>query len=493
MRTSNGGQPTIVSIAARAGVSIASVSRVLNGQPARPDTVARVRRAADELGYVPNAVARSLKGGRTRQLTFAMPDIGNPVYVAMVRAIQAVTKAAGYRLLLHSTDAVAEDELAVLRSLGDRTSDGLIICPIRITEAHIEALTNAAGPVVVIGSLPAGVPVDSVRADSIAGAAMAVRHLFAGGRRRIALINGPPDTVPGHNRERGYRLALTGCGLSYDERLVVHTEFGIGPGTAAARRLLETAAPFDAVFCANDQLALGAAHALLAAGLRIPQDVAVAGMDDSALAQAGWPPLTSVDLGSSERGRLAAEMLLDRLEAADAGADDVDDAGNVRSSNGGRGGSGSAGRGRAGGRATDHLRGDDPGPDDGAHDSAGHRPGDDVTDRVTDAERDADPDPDTDPGGAPGGSPGRQDGGGRDGVGPAGGDRSGAAGSGPSRRPDVPTASPVDAGRRPRPRPGRPQPPVGTARTTTAPPRLVVRASTAPATTPPRPPETRFA
>ncbi|MDT0345123.1 LacI family DNA-binding transcriptional regulator [Streptomyces litchfieldiae] len=310
----NGGQPTIVSIAARAGVSIASVSRVLNGQGARRDTTERVRRAAAELGYVPNAVARSLKGGRTRQLTFAMPDIGNPVYVAMVRAIQAVTKAAGYRLLLHSTDAVAEDELAVLRSLGDRTSDGLIICPIRITDEHIETLITAAGPVVVIGSLPPGVPVDSVRADSVAGAAIAVRHLHATGRRRIAFINGPSDTVPGHNRDEGYRTALAECGLTYDERLVVHTDFDIDSGAAAARRLL-TEAP-DAVFCANDQLALGAAHTLLARGLRIPEDVAVAGMDDSALAQAGWPPLTSVDLGSSERGRRAAELLLDRLENA---------------------------------------------------------------------------------------------------------------------------------------------------------------------------------
>lgn len=310
------GQPTIFSIAERAGVSIASVSRVLNGVGARRDTVERVERAAAELGYVPNAVARSLKGGRTRQLTFAMPDIGNPVYVAMVRAIQAVTKAAGYRLLLHSTDAVVEDELAVLRSLGDRTSDGLIICPIRITDAHVEALRTAAGPVVVIGSLPDGVPVDSVRADSVAGAALAVRHLHETGRRRIAFVNGPSDTVPGGNRDAGYRAALDDCGLVYDPDLVVHTDFGIESGAEATDRLL--AARPDAVFCANDQLALGAARALHARGLRIPEDVAVAGMDDSVLAQAGWPPLTSVDLGSTERGRRAADLLLRRLDTPEA-------------------------------------------------------------------------------------------------------------------------------------------------------------------------------
>ncbi|AXK37812.1 LacI family transcriptional regulator [Streptomyces armeniacus] len=322
-----GGPPTVETIAERAGVSIASVSRVLNGHGARPDTVRRVERAATELGYVPNAVARSLKGGRSLQLTFAMQDIGNPVYVSMVRQIQAITKAHGYRLLLHSTDAVVEDELAVVRSLADRTSDGLVLCPIRITPEHLEALRGAAQPVVVIGSLPddAEPPVDSVRADSVTGAELAVRHLIRTGRRRIAFVNGPADTVPGRNRYRGYRAALADCGLASDPALVTNTDFTIEAGTEALHRLLDEdragsgSGPgrLDAVFCANDQLALGAAHALHARGLRIPADVAVAGMDDTSLTRASWPPLTSVDLGSAERGRIAAEMLLDRITERD--------------------------------------------------------------------------------------------------------------------------------------------------------------------------------
>ncbi|WP_346777272.1 LacI family DNA-binding transcriptional regulator [Streptomyces sp. HNM0575] len=341
-----GGAPTVETIAERAGVSIASVSRVLNGHGARPETVRRVERAAAEVGYVPNAVARSLKGGRTRQLTFAMQDIGNPVYVAMVRQIQSIAKAEGYRLLLHSTDAVAEDELAVVRSLADRTSDGLILCPIRITPEHIEALRTAARPVVVIGSLPEEerVPVDSVRADSVAGAGLAVRHLAETGRRRIAFVNGPADTVPGRNRHLGYHRALAACGLRADPELVVTTEFTIEAGASAMHRLLDrltaggagTSAGgpgvsahepgdpggpgLDAVFCANDQLALGASQALHSRGLRIPGDVAVVGMDDTVLVRAGWPPLTSVDLGSAERGRIAAEMLLERISGPRAGS-----------------------------------------------------------------------------------------------------------------------------------------------------------------------------
>lgn len=319
---SDGGPPTIVSIAERAGVSIASVSRVLNGVGARPDTVRKVERAATELGYVPNAVAQSLKGGRTKQLTFAMQDIGNPVYVAMVREIQAVTRTAGYRLLLHSTDAVIEDELAVVRSLGDRTSDGLILCPIRITPEHIEVLRNAAGPVVVIGSLPGEVPpVDAVQADSISGARLAVEHLVASGRRRIAFVNGPVDTVPGHNRRQGYRTALADHGIPYDPALERATSFGLAAGREAMLDLFDSGAAPDAVLGANDQLALGASQAAHERGLRIPGDLAITGMDDSDLARAGWPPLTSVDLGSKERGRTAAHMLLERL--AGAGLDET--------------------------------------------------------------------------------------------------------------------------------------------------------------------------
>ncbi|MEV5594267.1 LacI family DNA-binding transcriptional regulator [Streptomyces sp. NPDC052496] len=312
-----GGAPTVETIAARAGVSIASVSRVLNGHGARPDTVTRVERAAAELGYVANAVARSLKGGRSMQLTFAMQDIGNPAYVSMVREIQAVMKPAGYRLLLHSTDAVVADELAVLRDLADRTSDGLILCPIRVTPRHLEALARAARPVVVIGSLPDGPPhgplVDSVRADSVTGAAAAVRHLAETGRRRIAFVNGPADTVPGHHRALGYRTGLESCGIELDPTLTATTDFTVEAGAAALHGLLDARPDLDAVFCANDQLALGGSQALHSRGLSIPGDVAVVGMDDTLLARAGWPPLTSVDLGSAERGRIAAQMMLDRL------------------------------------------------------------------------------------------------------------------------------------------------------------------------------------
>lgn len=309
--------PTITTIAERAGVSIASVSRVLNGLPTSEATVRAVRVAADELGYVPNSVARSLKSSRTNQVAFAMADIGNPTYVAMVRAMQPVLKDAGFRLILHSTDADIDDELDALRRLGERYADGLIISPIRVTERHLEAFAEARAPVVVIGSVPDGTPVDNVRADSRTGIRLALDHLYALGRRRIGFVNGPLDTVPGAARARAYADALTELGLPHDPALIEIGDFYRADGAAATRRLLARTRP-DALMCANDLIALGALDVLRAEGLRVPEDVAVVGTDDTDLAPVAWPTLTSVALGSAERGRRAAELMLDRLADGDA-------------------------------------------------------------------------------------------------------------------------------------------------------------------------------
>lgn len=311
---SAGEVPTITTVARLANVSVASASRVLNGIRTSPDTFARVTEAADAVGYVPNAAARSLRSRRTGQIAFAMPDVGNPVYTTMVSSIQDVARTRGWRLLLHSTGADAEDELAMVRDLKHRFVDGLILASLHLTDAHADELRHAAAPVVVIGQPTKGTPVDTVRAHSRKGAAEAVRHLHAVGRRRIAFVNGPQHTVPGASRRRGYLDGLRSCGLARDDALIeVAADFMIEPGRGATERLLGRARP-DAILCANDLLAVGALAELHAAGLDVPGDVALVGMDDSALCEVTWPPLTSVDLGSAERARIAAELLLERIE-----------------------------------------------------------------------------------------------------------------------------------------------------------------------------------
>lgn len=309
--------PTIATVARVANVSIASASRVLNGMTTRAQTTERVLRAAEQVGFVPNAAARSLRSRRTGQIAFAMPDIANPAYTTMVTAIEEVTRERGLRLLLHATGSDAEDELSLLRDLRHRFVDGLILASLRVTDRHLEELGRAAAPVVLIHGRPLRAATDLVRGHSRKGAADAVRHLHAGGRRRIAFLNGPGSTVPGAERHRGYRDGLRSCRLAYDEALVEAGErFGISDGKEAVERLLARGARPDAIFCANDLLAVGALAALHGAGFEVPQDVALVGMDNSPLAEVSWPPLTSVDLGSSKRARIAAELLMERINGS---------------------------------------------------------------------------------------------------------------------------------------------------------------------------------
>ena len=243
-----------------------------------------------------------------------MPDVGNPVYTAMVASIQEVARAAGVRLLLHSTGADSEDELALVRDLRHRFVDGLILASLHLTQAHAVELTVSAAPVVVIGRPTVGTSVDTVRAYSRRGASEAVRHLHAVGRTRIAFVNGPTHTAPGSSRRRGYLDGLRSCGLPRDEELIeVAADFMVEPGRRAAELLLARIRP-DAILCANDLLAVGALAALRDAGLEVPGQVALVGMDNSELSALTWPALTTVDLGSFERARIAAELLLARIE-----------------------------------------------------------------------------------------------------------------------------------------------------------------------------------
>ena len=306
--------PTLATVAKLANVSVASASRVINGIKTNPETMQRVREAAEAVGYVPNAAARSLRSRRTGQIAFAMPDVSNPVYISMVSSIAQVARAKGSRLILHSTDGDLADELGFLEDLKQRYVDGLILVSLEFTPRHAEAVENAAVPVVVIGTPGKGVKVDTVRPNSRRGAADAVRHLYGLGRRRIALVNGPEQTAPGSARKLGYLDGLRACGLERDAALMQPAgDFTIGEGTIAVAQLMSRAKP-DAIFCANDLLALGALSALRTAGKAVPDDVALVGMDNTNLSEVTSPPLTSVDIGSGERARLAAELLLARIE-----------------------------------------------------------------------------------------------------------------------------------------------------------------------------------
>jgi LacI family transcriptional regulator, galactose operon repressor len=309
-------RPTLVQVAEHAGVSVASASRALNGASASLEMVERVEAAAAQLGYVADVMARSLKVGRTEQLALSVADLGNPVYVTMMRAVETVVRGAGYRLVLSSTGSDAEEEIQILRNLNRGYADGLMMSPLRITPGLIAELSASRLPLVVVGTLPAGVKVDNVRANSPRGIGLAVDHLVATGRRRIAFLNGPLDTVPGARRARGFARACRAAGLPDTQPRVVAGDFTHDAGQRAAEDLLDGPLP-DALLCANDLLAVGAMRTLLHRGIRVPEEVAVVGMDDTDLARQCTPSLTSVSLGSAERGRLAATLLLERLADPD--------------------------------------------------------------------------------------------------------------------------------------------------------------------------------
>jgi LacI family transcriptional regulator, galactose operon repressor len=305
---------TVVMVAERAGVSIASVSRVLNGLPTSDDVRASVLDAAAHLDYVPDAVARSLKVGRTEQVALAVADVGNPVYVSMMHAISDVLVTAGYRLVIASTGAQPDDQLGILDSLNRGYCDGLILIPLRITDELIAALTATRHPVVVIGTLPPGVGLDNVRADSPAGVGLALAHLAAHGRRRVAFVNGPVDTVPGSARLSGFVQHAAELGLATSAEMQVEADdFTHDAGVPAVEELLAQATP-DAIVCANDLLAVAAIKVLRQHGVSVPGDVAVVGMDDTDICELVVPTLTSVNLGSQQRAAAAARLLLERLD-----------------------------------------------------------------------------------------------------------------------------------------------------------------------------------
>lgn len=306
---------TLNEVAARAGVSLASASRALNGESASAATVARVRQAAEELSYVPDARGRSLKMGSTQQLAFAVADVGNPVYVEMMRAVEDTVSKAGYRVLISSTRSSVDTEIDLLESLKRGFADGLIISPLRIRTDFLKALSGLTIPVVVIGNLPAEVAVDNVQANSSSGIGLAVQHLVDTGRRRIGFVNGPEDTTPGAIRGKGFTAAMRKAGMPQrkDDREVA-ADFTFAAGLNAARTLLARKDDLDAVIAANDLIAAAVLHAAQEIDLDVPRSLAIVGMDDSALASQLHPTLTSVSLGSAERGRTAAELLLARIQ-----------------------------------------------------------------------------------------------------------------------------------------------------------------------------------
>lgn len=305
---------TLADVARRAGVSVASVSRVLNGLPASSATAERIRQAADDLRYLPDLAARSLKIRRTDQISLMVDDLGNPAYISMMRGVEKVLRAARYRLQLTATGSEADLGMSTaIHTVSRGYADGLIICPLRINDELVDVLKSSPIPVVVIGTLPRGVQLDNVTVDSAQGIHLGMDHLHELGRRRIAFLGGPIDTNPGSRRLAGYLDAVQDIGQPDDPDLRVFAEaFTYDAAIPAVEELLSRTS-FDGLMAANDVMAIGGMHGLDNHHLRVPEDVAVIGVDDSEVTAFTNPTLSSIDLGAERRGGLAAQLLLRRL------------------------------------------------------------------------------------------------------------------------------------------------------------------------------------
>lgn len=317
---------TIYDVAQKAGVSPATVSRVLNGKATVDGGLrARVLEAVEALQFVPSSTARSLVTKRTNRVALVIPDITNPYYPEIMRGAQDALDVRGYHLILSNTDDDTERELRYINMLQQVGMDGLIISP--AAPAHnpskrkrrnpLSDLLEGLGiPIVGVSPEPPSPNADQVTVDEEGVAEHAVRHLIELGHTRIGLINGPPDHQVSLRRSAGYKRSLERAGIACNAKWMVDADFRRASGHDAMRTLLQQKPRPTAIFAANDLMALGAIAAIHEAGLRIPQDVALIGVDNIAEAADANPPLSTVSIPRLyEYGRIAANLLLDRLNA----------------------------------------------------------------------------------------------------------------------------------------------------------------------------------
>lgn len=307
---------TIREVAAQAGVSVATVSRALNGSgPVGAEARRRVEAAVESLKYRPNSAARSLITRRTRMLGVLLPDLFGEFFSELIRGVDQAAQASGYHLLLSSSHDDASDLEAALGGMHGRV-DGLVTMAPKVDAQVLDELLPGNVPTVLLSSAYDGDAYGTLRIDSFGGARAMVAHLAEHGHRRIAVINGPAENFDARERLRGYRSALEEAGLPPSPELEVAGDFTGLAGFTGASALLALESRPTAIFATNDAMAIGALSALQAAGVSVPAEMALAGFDDVSSTHYTNPPLSSVHVPIHELGVRAVGLLVDALRAA---------------------------------------------------------------------------------------------------------------------------------------------------------------------------------
>jgi DNA-binding LacI/PurR family transcriptional regulator len=304
-------------VAELAGVSSKTVSNVANGYPhIREATRAKVLRAMDQLNYRANLSARNLAKGRTGVIALAVPRLANPYFAEFAGQLIAAAEAKSWTVLIDETQGDPERERRIIEGIGPHLIDGVIISIAGLNRRMLKEL-RPAGALVLLGERIFAGPADHIAADNVAAARTLTEHLIQGGRRRIATIGmkGTPLRGTPQLRLKGYKDALTQAGLPVeDERIRAVQHYGRADGAEATERLLGLKSRPDAILCFNDEMAIGALHAIWHAGLAVPDDIAVAGFDDTDESRFSVPSLTSVSWNNPEMAKAAVQHLHDRID-----------------------------------------------------------------------------------------------------------------------------------------------------------------------------------
>jgi LacI family transcriptional regulator len=306
--------PTIQDVAAQAGVSPATVSRVLNGSArVSPALAERVRATMQALQYRPSRAARALRANRSTILGLLISDIQNPFFTTLVRGVEDVAQRSGYSVILCNSDENPEKERHYIEVLCAEQVAGAIVVPTRERQDAMQLFRDHQIPVVAVDRRVRARDIDAVLVDNVRGAREAIAHLIGNGYRRIGLITGPLTTTTGRERRDGYRQALRDAGIPLDPHLEHCGPFKEESGLQLAGELCDLSTPIDALFATNNLLTLGALEALHARNLRIPDDIAVVGFDEMPWAALSSISLTTVTQPVYDLGSTAAMRLVHRL------------------------------------------------------------------------------------------------------------------------------------------------------------------------------------
>jgi LacI family transcriptional regulator len=304
---------TLHDVAAKAGVSVSTASRVLNGKSRKyrisPATAELVERIAAELEYRPNHVARGLRLNRTDSIGLVAPDISNPFFAGIIKRVQNVANEMGYSLLVCDSDERLESEIEHVNLMFRNRVDGLIVMAVGNSSEHFVEWLETGRPLVFIDRCFDELPADSISVDNYSGARQGVEHLIAAGHRRIAFIQGLADTFTNRARLAGYRDALAEAGIPVPEELIVGGDYREERGYMETKLLMSLAHPPTAIFATSDLITLGVFRAVYEEDLSIPEDVSLVMFDDFEFAPYMRCPPTAIRQPKKLMGELAVKML----------------------------------------------------------------------------------------------------------------------------------------------------------------------------------------